>query len=152
MDGKNNRNINDMTELAAALVDAVRTARDQGWEIKAVRVSKITDPDIPEDEDETPWGQVEAMLDACEDSKEDGTDDGRFDSDDVCMIVNVAGIATAVEIMGSALKLLENPCSGDDEFDAKVKTAAEVIGSTLDMVYKTCEEAREAIFDDGGEE
>ena len=151
MDGKNNKN-NDMTELAAALVDAVRTARNQGWEIKAVRVSKITDPDIPEDEDETPWGQVEAMLDACEDSKEDGTDDGRFDGDDVCMIVNIAAIATAVEIMGSALKLLENPCSGDDEFDAKVKTAAGVIGSTLDMVYKTCEEAREAIFDDGGEE
>ncbi len=151
MDGKNNKN-HDMTELAAALVDAVRTARDQGWEIKAVRVSKITDPDIPEDEDETPWGQVEAMLDACEDSKEDGTDDGRFDGDDVCMIVNVAAIATAVEIMGSALKLLENPCSGDDEFDAKVKTAAGVIGSTLDMVYNTCEEARESIFDDGGEE
>lgn len=146
MDGKNNTKNSEMNELVASLADVVKAAREQGWRIEAVKVAKITDEDIVDDDD-TPWGQVDALLDACEKD----SDDSRFDGDDICMAVNVAAIATTVEIMGSALEVLENPCSGDDEFDAKVKTAAGVIGSTLDMVYGLCDEARKAFFD-GGEE
>ena len=148
MDG--NSNSSNETNIVASIVGFVEAAHDQGWRIDSVRVSKITDEGIV-DEDDTPWGQVEAMLDAC-DGVEGGSDHGCLDAGDVAKIASIAAIGTSVELMYSALRSLEDPSSGDDAFDLRMRVMAEVIRNSLDWVYELCDSTRTDILGEGGDE